>query len=104
MSKGRLWKAARTLVFGAIVLVGAANIVWNMYLLDSHPTVSLTVPKQQPNNWLCGKGNHGIGPVHCVLLSERDRAYNLWIQGSFLLVIPFFLALAFWAQSKRPQD
>ncbi|MFL6763384.1 MAG: hypothetical protein ACJ8FN_00525 [Sphingomicrobium sp.] len=104
MSKGHLWKAARTVVFGATVLVGAANIGWNIYLLDSRPTVSVTVPEHQPHNWLCGKGNHGFGAVHCVLLSERDRTYNLWMQGSFLLVIALFLALAFRAQSRRPQN
>ena len=101
MTKGRFWKAARALVFGATVLVGAANIWWNMYLLDSRPTVSVSVPKDEPDNWLCGKSNHGFGPVHCVLLSERDRTYNLWMQGSFLVVIPLFFALAFWARSRR---
>jgi len=106
MSKSRFWKAARTLVLCTTVLVGGANIAWNMYLLDTRPTVSAVVPDADhlPKNWLCGKSDHGFGPVHCVLLSERDRTYNLWMQASFLAVIPFFFALGFWAQSRRQQS
>ena len=104
MGKPRFWKTARVFVSVAIVLVGAANIGWNMYLLDTRPTVSVTIPKEEPDNWLCGKGNHGFGQLHCVLISERDRSYNLWMQSSLLLVIPFFLALAFWKQTNRPLD
>jgi hypothetical protein len=104
MNKGRLGKAAGAFVFVATVLIGAANIGWNMYLLDSRPTVSVAVPDHRPDSWFCGKGNLGLGPVHCVLLSERDQETNTWIQASFLVMIPFFLALAIWKRARPPRE
>lgn len=104
MNKGRLWKAARAFVFVATVLIGTANVGWNMYLLDSRPTVSVAVPVHPPDSWLCGKGNQGLGAVHCVLLSESDQATKTWMQASFLVMIPFFFALAIWKRARPPLE
>src|SRR6478735_11746886 len=90
-----LLNAAASLLFVVAALVGAANIGWNMYLLDTRPVASLGVPEHVPDQWLCGRV---VGQPHCVLLTEQDRTINMWMQGSFLAILPLFLALAFWTQ------
>jgi|tagenome__1003787_1003787.scaffolds.fasta_scaffold20419910_2 hypothetical protein len=98
---GGFLKAARWFLIILAASIGAANIGWNIYLLDTRPTVSLTVPDHVPDRWLCGRV---VEPPHCVVLSEQDRATNTIMQASFLVVLPFFLALAFWEQARRPSE
>lgn len=63
-----------------IVMAGAA--LYETYLLEGRPAVSLNVPDQPPADWHCGRS---IGPRHCVTISPFEQ--ELWADWVRVMIL-----------------
>lgn len=90
MASALMIKRIKATLFIAAAIIALSTIGWDMYLMSHRPVISLVIPDNSPENWLCQRV---FVDSYCVKLTSSDlHLWHILVLLTLFVSVPTILA------------